>query len=104
MHSIANFVHAGFWFAVFAVWGFYNRRLMAWIEAKVARPVFNTNPEKTASIIYRVLACVLLYLSLDSVFDGVRMAKFERIAETMAANNTVEPQANSAEQQDAERE
>ncbi len=86
MHSIANFVDAGFWLAVFAVWGFYNKRLMVWIEAKVARPVFNTNPEKTVSIMYRVLACVLLYLSLDGVFDGVRMATFERIAETMATN------------------
>ena len=44
---------------------------------------------------YRVLACVLLYLSLGSVFDGVRMAKFERIAETVATTN--------AEQQDADR-
>lgn len=96
MHSIANFVHAGFWFAVFAVWAVYNKRLMVWIAAKVARPVFNTNPQKTASIIYRVVACLFLYLSLDSVFDGVRMAKFERIAETMAANN-------AAEQKDADR-
>ena len=87
MHSIANFVHAGFWLAVFAVWGFYNKRLMAWIEAKVARPVFNTDPGKTASILYRVVACLFLYLSLDSVFDGVRVAKFERIAETLATNN-----------------
>ena len=87
MHSIANFIQAGFWFAVFVVWAVYNRRLMAWIEVKVARPVFNTNPEKTASVIYRVLACVLLYLSLENVFDGVRMSKFERIAETVATSN-----------------
>ena len=88
MHSIANFVQAGVWFAVFVVWGFYNRRLMAWIEVKVARPVFNTNPQKTASIMYRVVACVLLYLSLTSVFDGVRVAKLERIAETLATDTT----------------
>ena len=96
MHSIANFVQAGIWFAGFVVWAVYNKRLMAWIEVKVARPVFNTNPQKTASIMYRVIACVLLYLSLTSVFDGVRMAKFERIAETLASN--------AAEQQDAGRE
>ena len=88
MHSIANFVQAGVWFAVFVVWGFYNRRLMAWIEVKVARPMFNTNPQKTASIMYRVVACVLLYLSLTSVFDGVRVAKLERIAETLATDTT----------------
>ena len=88
MHSIANFVQAGVWFAVFVVWGFYNRRLMAWIEVKVARPVFNTNPQKTASIMYRVVACVLLYFSLTSVFDGVRVAKLERIAETLATDTT----------------
>ena len=88
MHSIANFVQAGIWFAVFVVWAVYNRRLMAWIEVKVARPVFNTNPQKTASIMYRVVACVLLYFSLDSVFDGVRVAKLERIAETLATDTT----------------
>ena len=103
MHSIANFIQAEFWLAVFAVWGLYNKRLLVWIEAKVARPVFNTNPEKTASIIYRVLACVLLYLSLDGVFDGVRRATFERIAGILATN-AAEPQANSVEQQDADRE
>ena len=88
MHGIANFVQAGIWFAGFVVWAVYNKRLMAWIEVKVARPVFNTNPQKTASIMYRVIACVLLYFSLTSVFDGVRMAKFERIAETLATDTT----------------
>ena len=101
MHSIANYIQAGFWFASFVVWGFYNRRIMAWIEVKVARPVFNTNPEKTASVMYRVLACVLLYLALDNVFDGVRRAKFERIVETMAIN-AVEQQSTGAEQPGAD--
>ncbi len=86
MHSIANFIQAEFWFAVFAVWAVYNKRLTAWIEAKVARPVFNTDPKKTASVMYRVLACVLLYLSLSNVLDGVRIARFEGIAETLATN------------------
>ena len=103
MHSIANYIQAGFWFAVFVAWAVYNRRLMAWIEVKVARPTFNTNPQKTASVMYRVIACVLLYLSLDNVFDGVRRAKFERIVETIATN-AAEQQATSAEQPDADSE
>ena len=102
MHSIANYIQGGFWFAVFVVWGFYNRRLMAWIEVKVARPTFNTDPKKTASVMYRVLACVLLYLSLSNVLDGVRIAKFEGIAETIAANSA-EQQATNTEPEDADR-
>ena len=95
MYSIILFIKAGFWFAVFAAWGFHNKRLMAWLAAKLAPIVFITDAGKVASFLYRLVACLFIYFSLSNVFDAVRMAKFERIAENLAANSSVTESADS---------
>lgn len=86
MHGIVIFAQAGVWFAVLAAWGVNHKRLIAWLVTRLAPIVFITGPGKAARLVFRLTACVFFYFTLSTVFDGVRMAKFERIAAIVASS------------------
>ena len=85
MHSTMNFIYAGFWTLVLAAWLIPHKRLVPMIEAKFARPVFNTDPKKTSSIIHRVVAGLLMVLVFESFLSAVNWLEIERIAANLTA-------------------
>ena len=79
MHSTMNFIYAGFWMLALAAWLIPHKRLVSMIEAKLARPVFNTVPAMT-SIIHRVIAGLFMVLMFESFLNAIIWLKIERIA------------------------
>jgi len=59
---------------------------MACIDETVARPMFNTDPEKTSRYLYSAVSCLLLLLLLSNLLTADRQHTFESFAENLTVN------------------
>jgi hypothetical protein len=90
MGSYINYVDAVIWFLALAAWGVWHEKVRAWVKAKIAEPMFNTEPSKTTHYIYVGTACILLFLAMSNVLSAKRQSTFESIAENMSVNQVEE--------------
>lgn len=86
MGSAINYADAVIWFSAVAAWGFFHEKVRAWIDEKVARPMFNTDPDKTTRYLYGAVGCILLFLAVSNLLTADRQHTFESIAENVNAN------------------
>ena len=73
-------VGAGFWFTGFVIWILMQSRLTLFIREKIAQPMFNTEPGKTTTYIYRGIACALLFLAVTNLISAVTLMRIQSIA------------------------
>ncbi len=85
MGSVINYVDAVICFFL-AAWGFFHEKARAWIDETVARPMFNTDPEKTTRYLYSAVSCILLSLPLSNLLTADRQHTFESFAENLTVN------------------
>ena len=88
MGSVINYVDAVIWFSALAAWGFFHEKIRAKIDETVARPMFNTDPEKTTRYLYSAVGCIFLFLAFSNLLAADRQHTFESMAENLKANQT----------------
>ena len=80
MQHAVDFADALVWFVAFVVWILIQSRLKPFIREKIAKPMLNTDPDKSTSYIYRGIACVLLILTVSNLLSAVTIMKFQSIS------------------------